>query len=226
MRILIVLPDGRIHKLNVWPFKSSFREAPLTATILAALVPEELELEVLVRDESVGQSPYVDQVDLVGISVLTGTSHRAYEIAKYYRERGTKVVLGGVHVTLLPDEAARHADSIVIGFAEQTWPRLLQDFVNGKIQKRYVEDKSTNLFKGMPLARRDLQKRFGYMTPNTISATRGCKGVCEFCAVPAAEFGWQTRPIDEVIDEIKVININPAVIVWYFRRLHNLYFHA
>jgi len=211
MKIGIILPDGRIHKLDVWPFKTSFREAPLTATTLAALVPQDLDVEVVVRDESVGQSPYIDEVDLVGISVLTGTAFRAYEIAKYYRNRGVKVVLGGVHVTLLPEEAAQHADSIVTGFAEESWPRLLRDFAAGHMLPRYDEDKSSNLFRSLPMARRDLQKRFGYMSPNTVSATRGCKGVCEFCAVPAAEFGWQTRPIHEVIDEIKSLNTKRIV---------------
>ena len=210
-RIAIILPDGRIHRINVWPFTTSFREAPLTATILAALVPEDLPIDVVIRDESVGQSPYVHDVDLVGISVLTGTAYRAYEIARYYRQRGVKVVLGGVHVTLLPEEAAQHADSIVIGFAEETWPELLRDFIHGRLQPRYVENKATNKFCGIPMARRDLQKRFGYLAPNTVSATRGCKAKCKFCAVPAANFGWQTRPIPEVIDEIKSMNARRIV---------------
>ncbi|KAA3621966.1 MAG: hypothetical protein DWQ02_26855, partial [Bacteroidetes bacterium] len=105
--ILIVLPDARIHKLDVWPFKTSFREAPLTATSLAALIPPELDCQIIIADESVGQTPFRENVDLVAISVLTGTAHRSYEIADYYREKGGKVVLGGVHVTLLPDEAAK-----------------------------------------------------------------------------------------------------------------------
>ncbi len=211
MKILLILPDGRIHKLDIWPFKSSFREAPLTATTLAALIPQDINGEVLIRDESIGQNPFVDNVDLVGISVLTGTAHRAYEIAKYYREKGVTVVLGGVHVTLMPEEAAMHTDSIVVGFAEKTWPQLLRDFVFGKLKSRYIEDKSTNIFYGIPKARRELQKKYGYMSPNTVSATRGCKGTCEFCAVPAANFGWQTRPVNEVIDEIRSLNTKRIV---------------
>ncbi len=205
-KIHIVLPDARIHKINIWPFRTSFREAPLTATTLAAYIPKNISCKIIISDESVGQDPFQKEVDLVAISVLTGTAHRAYEIADYYRKLNIPVVLGGVHVTLLPDEAALHADCIVTGFAEQTWPELLLDFFDGNLKSRYDENRNENKFSSIPTPKRDLQKRFGYMMPNTISATRGCKGVCDFCAVPAAEFGWQTRPIQEVVDEIKLMN--------------------
>jgi len=202
-RLLIVLPDGRIHKLQVKGFSKSFREAPLTATTLAALVPLELNFDISIADESIGQNPIKDNVDLVAISCLTGTSLRAYEIADHYRKLNIPVVLGGVHVTLLPDEAKQHADAIVIGFAEKSWPALLFDFVIGNMKPVYKDDNDN--FINMPIPRRDLQKRTGYMIPNTVSATRGCKGTCDFCSVYAAHFGWHKRPIAEVIDEIRSI---------------------
>jgi radical SAM superfamily enzyme YgiQ (UPF0313 family) len=178
-RLLIVLPDGRIHKLQVKGFSKSFREAPLTATTLAALVPLELNFDISIADESIGQNPIKDNVDLVAISCLTGTCLRAYEIADHYRKLNIPVVLGGVHVTLLPDEAKQHADAIVIGFAEKSWPALLFDFVIGNMKPVYKDDNDN--FINMPIPRRDLQKRTGYMIPNTVSATRGCKGTCDFC---------------------------------------------
>ncbi len=117
-KILLVLPDGRIHKLRLGLFDISFREAPLTATMLAALVPPELPAHVEIADESIRKIPFHKQYDLVGISCMTGTSARAYQIADRFRAQGATVVLGGVHVTLLPDEARQHADAIIIRFAE------------------------------------------------------------------------------------------------------------
>lgn len=203
LRILLAMADGRIHKLKLWPLNISFREAPLTATTLAALVPPELDADITIADESVQRIPFDKRFDLVGISCLTGTSTRAYEIAARFRERGATVVLGGAHVTLRPEEAARHADAVVVGWAEKTWPELLRDFVKGRLKRKY-EDYETDL-KNLPPPRRDLQKKMGYMVPNTVFATRGCRSVCDFCTVPVAKFGWHQRPIGDVIDEIKGI---------------------
>lgn len=197
------MADGRIHRIKIGGFLKSFREAPLTATMLAALVPEELPFDIAIVDESIGQNPIQDNIDIVAISCLTGTSVRAYEIADYYRSKGVTVVLGGVHVTLLPDEAAQHADAIVLGFAERTWPQLLHDYINGTMKLVYHE--TENHFIQVPDPKRSLQKKSGYMIPNVVSATRGCKGICDFCSVSAAHFGWQTRPVGEVVDEIKRI---------------------
>jgi radical SAM superfamily enzyme YgiQ (UPF0313 family) len=203
LNILLVLPNGRIHKLTLGPLNISFREAPLTATTLAALVPSEINVRVTIADESVQSIPFQNRYDLVGISCITGTSTRAYAIADRFRAQGATVVLGGVHVTLMPEEAAQHADAIVIGFAEDTWGELLRDFVHKRLKSVYRSE-ITHL-EHIPHARRDLQKQFGYMVPNTVFATRGCKGTCDFCTIPAANFGWHTRPIAEVIAEIRTI---------------------
>jgi len=202
LRLLLIMPDGRIHKLKLGPIDMSFREAPLTLTTLAGLVPENLDAEISIVDRSVGQRiPYGEDFDLVGISLLTGTATEGYEIADTFRERGTAVVLGGIHVTLMPDEAAGHADAIVTGFAEQTWPRLLRDFTENRMEKRY--DSRTTDISGIPPPRRDLQKSLGYLMPNAVFVTRGCKGDCDFCSVPAAAFGWSKRPIGAVIEEVR-----------------------
>ncbi len=203
LRILLALPDGRIHKLKLGPLNISFREAPLTATTLAALVPPELEADITIADESVQKIPFEKDFDMVGISCLTGTSTRAYEIARKFRKKNSFVVLGGPHVTLRPGEAAQHADAVVAGFAEQTWPRLLRDFAEGEV-KPFYESTVTDIT-NLPAPRRDLQKKMGYMMPNTVFATRGCRSTCDFCTVPVANFGWHKRPVNDVIDEIRNI---------------------
>ena len=200
LRLLLVMPDANIHRLAVGGLRISFREAPLTLTTLAALVPAELDAEITLVDESVDEVPWAREFDLVGISCLTGTAPRAYEIADQFRSRGSAVVLGGIHVALCPEEAAGHADSIVVGFAEQAWPQLLCDHVAGRLQREYRQE-GTDLT-GLPEPRRDLQKRFGYTMPQTVFATRGCHQRCAFCTVPAVPFGWHTRPVGDVVAEV------------------------
>jgi radical SAM superfamily enzyme YgiQ (UPF0313 family) len=201
LRLLLLLPGGQPHRLRFGPWARSFREAPLTLTTLAALVPSELHAEIRLVDGSIEPIPLKEKFDLVGISCMTGTSQKAYQLADHYRAHGATVVLGGVHATLRPDEAHCHADVVVRGFAEQTWPLLLRDFVSGNLRREYYSPKAD--LAGLPMPRRDLQHNWGYMMPNTVFATRGCRSACDFCAVPAAGFGWQTRPVSEVIDEIR-----------------------
>src|SRR5574344_1099545 len=202
-RLLILLPDGKIHKASS-PFPTfSFREAPLTGTLLAALTPPDLGFDIRLCDASVSRVPYDGRFDLVAISVITGTADEGYRLADHFRASGAKVVIGGVHATLLPDEAAAHADSVMTGFGEVAWPEMCRDFVAGKLRPRY-EGGSPDLV-GLPWPRRDLQKRFGYAMPNTVFATRGCRNTCDFCAVIGAKFGWHERPIPEVVAEIAAL---------------------
>jgi radical SAM superfamily enzyme YgiQ (UPF0313 family) len=200
------MPDARIHRIRVGPFIRSMREAPLTLTTLAALAPPELDIEFKLIDENVSPLDLDYPVDLIGISLLTGTAPRGYIIADYFRNRGIPVILGGVHVTVMPQEAARHADSIVIGAAEDAWPQLLLDFSRGEIKPEY--GRHTRLepwLPGVPSPRRNLQSSISYMIPNTVMATRGCPHVCDFCAVPAAWPGYSRRPVADVIRDIKQI---------------------
>lgn len=208
-KILLVMPNAGIHRIAFGPVRMSFREAPLTLTTLAALVPSELNAKITIIDESVQTVPFDKDFNIVGISCLTGTARRAYEIADRFRANGSTVVLGGVHVTLRPDEAAEHADAIVVGFAETSWPQLLRDSMNGDVKSVYRSE-SVNLA-NLPLPRRDLQKSFGYMAPNTVFATRGCKQACDFCTVASIPFGWHTRPIPQVVDEIRQIRSSRIV---------------
>lgn len=204
MKILLIMPDGRINKMSLFGRSVSFREAPLTLTSLAALIPPELQAEIELIDRSLGTPiPYYKPVDLVGISLMTGTASEGYAIADRFRTLGVPVVLGGVHVTLLPEEARQHADSIIKGFAENTWPQLLRDFQQGRMKNGYQGDPPD--LQGLPQPRRELQKPLSYMIPNTVMVTRGCRGSCEFCSVPASSFGWHKRPIGEVIDEIRTL---------------------
>ncbi|RKX31074.1 MAG: radical SAM protein [Verrucomicrobia bacterium] len=206
MRILLIMPDAHMHTLRIGPFVRSFREAPLTLTILAALVPPSLEAEIHIIDGNTDTIPENPQADLIGISVITGCARPAYALADYYRARGIPVVLGGVHVTVLPGEALKHADSIVIGRGEHAWPELLGDFRRGRMQKVYREKPiRDHLLADVPPPRRDLQRKSAYMVPNTVQATRGCRHRCDFCMANAVWPRYLKRPVAEVVDEIRKI---------------------
>jgi radical SAM superfamily enzyme YgiQ (UPF0313 family) len=137
------------------------------------------------------------------MTVITGTATRSYQIADRLRARGIPVVLGGPHVTLLPEDAAPHADAVVRGYAEESWPELLRDFVAGKMRSRYEQTPDLSLA-GRPFVDRRLMKRRGHVTTNTFEATRGCIHSCSFCVVPSA---WGTRlylkPVEEIVEEIR-----------------------
>jgi radical SAM superfamily enzyme YgiQ (UPF0313 family) len=206
MRILLIMPDAHMHKLRLGPFVRSMREAPLTLTTLAALLPDEPGIEVKLVDGSVDRIPFDYPADLVGISVITGCARPAYDIARHFQQRGIPVVLGGVHVSILPGEAIAHADSIVVGRGESAWPRLLADFRRGQMKRVYREHTlPDDVLVDVPAPRRDLQRRAGYMIPNTVQATRGCRRACDFCTVPAVWPHFLKRPVADVLRDIRNI---------------------
>ncbi|MEM7033193.1 MAG: radical SAM protein, partial [Chloroflexota bacterium] len=202
LRIALLSPRGPLYKHRGGIWKKSLRYAPLTLTTLASLIPRELNAEVILLDEGIEDIPLDLAADLVGVSAITGTAPRAYELADHFRAQGITVVLGGVHPTLMPEEAARHADAIVVGYAEDTWPQLLRDFVAGKMRTRY--DQASNLsLAHRPFPSRGLSSTAQYALQHTIEATRGCIHHCEFCVVPTAWGKPLQRPISEVIADIQ-----------------------
>jgi radical SAM superfamily enzyme YgiQ (UPF0313 family) len=213
MKIQLLSPAGEIHRNGTGIFKSALRYAPLTLTTLAALVPPELGAEITLQDEGVQPLDLDFEADLVGLTAITGTALRAYRIADELRSRGHTVVLGGVHPTLLPDEAAEHADALVTGYAEQSWPQLLRDFARGQLKPRYFTP-TGRILAGIPPARRDLLRQNKYATVNSIEATRGCPHKCDFCVVPTAWGNtYAHRPVEEVVAELETFEGRHAVFI-------------
>ncbi len=203
MKIALLSPKGPLYRHRGGIFKKSLRYAPLTLTTLTSLAPPELSVQFELFDEGVEDIPNDIDTDLVGMTVITGTSKRAYELSKGFRERGIPVVLGGPHVTLMPDEAQKHADSIVTGYAEETWPQLLRDFASGKLQPRYTQRPDLKL-ENLPFPERHRLNPKQYLTMNVFEATRSCGHACEFCTAPAAWGRKQyQKPVEHVIEDIR-----------------------
>jgi radical SAM superfamily enzyme YgiQ (UPF0313 family) len=213
MNILLILPQDRIYRYR-GPVASFVLYAPLTLTTLAALVPPELQARIDIVDEG-AQKPCYDRkmYDVVGISCLASSSIRAYTLADYWRKRGAFVALGGPHVTLMPEEAMQHADAIVVGPGEESWPCLLRDWHNGTPQTVYRMEYPAQL--STPPARRDLQPRFAYyLSAPAISANRGCRHCCQFCSILPLYGGKSvTRPVAEVIDEITRLKVRKILLL-------------
>jgi len=177
---------------------------PLGLAIVAALTPP--EVEVSLTDENVTVIDFHKETDLVGITALTVTAQRAYEIADTFRARGVKVILGGIHPSVMPEEASQHADAVVIGEAEGIWPNLIEDFKANKLQRVYRQRERPSLL-GSPIPRRDLFTQGAYLARHTISTTRGCPYSCSFCSVTSF-FGhtYRCRPVEEILKEVETLN--------------------
>jgi len=151
---------------------------PLSLLTLAGMTP--VRYRILVRDEHVESAEMDDAVDLVAMTVYVSSAERCYELADLYRARGAKVVLGGIHPTTLPFEAAQHADAVCIGPAETVWGQILRDFENGTLQQFY-RGRCEGSAALVPPARRDLMNPRAYLVPQTLVTSRGCPHSCSFC---------------------------------------------
>lgn len=201
-RLLLLLPalqevladDFRVIKYSLFP--------PLGLLTLAGLTPED-RYDITVRDDNVEPTRLCDDFDLVGMTVYSSSARRAYALADQYRRRGAKVVLGGLHPTALPEEAARHADAVCIGPGEPVWPDILRDFERNSLSKFYrASSQGSVSLTGIP--RRDLMNSRFYLTPNTMVTSRGCPHACEFC-YKARFWGrhfYRRRPLADIEREL------------------------
>lgn len=225
MKIVLFMPQSTRYGKD-GAFDQRLRYAPLTLTTLAALIPPELNATIRCLDEWADDfDPHTIDADIVGITVITGNAPKAYWYSHILRERGITVVLGGVHITLCPDEAVEHADAIVYGYSEESWPELLRDFSVGKLKKRY--DRQPTTLDGYPRPRRDLLKKEKYTTMNVVQATRGCIYRCTFCVVPSAWPKQYQRNPNDVANEASelsgktfiLIDLSPSSDEEYFGKL-------
>lgn len=175
--------------------------------VVAALTPDyvDIEIEDIKKDSSYTVK---NDADLIAISVLTTNAPFAYEISQAYRNIGKKVILGGIHPTVLPEEALEYCDAIVKGEAELLWSKVIEDFINDELDSIYSTPFYCDM-KEIPFSRIDLLSGSHYLSKSAIHASRGCPYDCDYCSV--TQFygkSYRIRPVDDVIQEIIHIKEN------------------
>ena len=207
MKIAFIVP--RWPKDSFWDV-IAFKFPLLSTSLLAGITPSHHEIRII--DESLAEIDFDQEVDLVAITAITPLALRGYEIADQFRRRGKRVVIGGIHASWLPEEAKAHADSVVVGEADEIWREVLEDAEKGGLQPFYRQKERTNL-SHLAIPRRDLFPKRGYLFHNLIQTTRGCPFDCEFCSVTALHGKtYRMRPVSEVEREIQSLERSKAYI--------------
>jgi radical SAM superfamily enzyme YgiQ (UPF0313 family) len=195
---LLLINPSNIHKglgnirSTAWP--------PLNLPYLAALTPNHYKFEVI--DENIEPFKF-QKADIVGITAYTSSVSRGYEIAQMYRKQGIPTVMGGIHVSMMPEEALNYCDTVVIGEAEDVWPKVLEDFEAGNLKRQYRG--SWIDLAQLPIPRRDILQNDYYIW-GSIQTSRGCPMNCAFCSVTAFNGRrFRRRPHEAVIDELEQI---------------------
>ena len=201
LNVLFIQPT--LMRLDGSPVKARKRLImTMVTSYLAGLTPSSDNVTVI--DDKVEEIPWNGDFDLVAITTTTGSAQRAYQIAGRFRERKIPVVMGGFHATLHPAEILTHADSVVVGEAENVWGELLDDVRDGKLRSIYKAEQPCDM-KSLPRPKYELLdwKRYRvHLMP--IQATRGCNYHCDFCEVPVVYNGaYRMRPIEDIVQEIE-----------------------
>lgn len=213
LKILFVSPEGGFFSNNeeFSSFADRSRELQtirhfwngvgIGLLILASLTPD--EHEIVMVDENLESIPFDGDWDIVGITAMTQQATRAYRISERFREKGVHTVIGGIHATVMPDEASEKADTVFSGEAESSWPVFLADYIAGRPGKRYVQsDYPAVQLQDLPVPRYSLLAKYKYPVV-FVQTTRGCPHDCEFC-VASNVYGktFRLKTEDQVINEI------------------------
>ncbi|OJU14331.1 MAG: B12-binding domain-containing radical SAM protein [Clostridiales bacterium 43-6] len=209
IRILLITPENM--EIRNFRKRQTNNFIQITMPYLAAFI-DETKYAITLVDEYKDEIPYGDEFELIAITANTPNARHCYDISQTFRKKGCKVVLGGPHVTLLPEEALRHCDFLIVGEAEKTWPLFLDDFYHKKAERIYRTDEPVELCH-LPIPRRDLIKN-RLFTKGAVFATRGCPYHCSYCNIKQIyDDKFKTRPVDEAIADIKTIK-NKHFVFW------------
>lgn len=196
-QLLLVNPKN-VYKKGIY-HTDEYSVPPMNLGIIAALTPENWEVEIL--DENFDEFE-LKNPDLVGFTALTSQATRAYKLAEICREAGIPTVMGGIHASMLPDEALQYVDTVVKGEAESIWKHFIQDFEDKKVEKLY-EGTLQPLYES-PIPRLDLYS--DKYALGTLQTTRGCPMKCDFCSVHIFNGRkYRYKSVEAVIEEYKKI---------------------
>jgi radical SAM superfamily enzyme YgiQ (UPF0313 family) len=198
-KLLLINPSDEA-KLNAISVRN-FTYAPPSLAYLAAMTPSDWNTEII--DENIEPITFED-ADLVGITAMTWNAPRAYEVSEEYRRKGIKTVMGGIHASMMHDEAIQFVDSVVIGEAESVWQGLLHDFEKNQLKRLYRGERIS--LENLVRPRNDLYSD-RYRVKASVQTARGCAMDCEFCSVTTFHGRtYRQRPVEEVLDEIEALN--------------------
>ncbi len=217
MKILLISPERERKKEEAFLFRLSFLNLPY----IAAATPPGVEVKIV--DEAFEKINFEEKVDLVGITAQTPVALRAYQIADEFKKRGIPVVMGGVHASMLPQEALQHVDAVVVGESEEIWPDLIEDLRRGQMRRIYVGSEFVNP-SDLPLPRRELLNEKFYFPLKLLETTRGCPHHCDFCGVSKFfGFRYRNRPISEIERELKTLFQKGPVMNPVFKKILSLF---
>lgn len=211
MKLLLISPkmDDIENKILIQSTSKKKKSPLLGLPYLAAVTPDDIEVRIIDEVNGTCTDPMLEEADMIGITGMTMHANRMYHLADHYRAKNIPVVLGGIHVTYMPEEALLHADSIVVGEGEEVWGKLLYDFKQGALQKVYKSEDPISI-ENLPFPKLNLLDGPSYHHPegslNSVMASRGCPHDCDFCCV-SKMFGRKVRirSIDHVIEEINCL---------------------
>jgi len=205
MKLLLVNPHppGRHGEEDI----SVIVQMPLNLAYLAALTPSDWEIDVI--DENLEFAlddkgePKVGDADLVAITAVTYQAPRAYDLARAYKKTGAKIIMGGIHSSVMPDEVAQYVDSVFIGEADQMWGQVIEDFCNGGLKARYDGGlPELSVLQHVYPDRELMRKKYDYKF-SSIVTTKGCPNRCDFCSVPTFQKQrFRERPYEDVLNEM------------------------
>lgn len=192
--LILINPSNQYRR--GFALRQQSRQVPLGLGMVAALTPS--NWKVILIDENIKPFRY-RPADLVAITAFTSTVTRAYEIAAVYRKQGTPVILGGIHASMLPHEAAQYADAVVVGEAESVWQQVISDFEAGQLQKIYKAPPAD--LSQMPLPKHEIFHPYYLFA--SIQTSRGCPMDCDFCSVPVFNgHHYRLRPVEAILEEM------------------------
>ncbi len=207
MKLFLINPGRDSNKKgDFWDFSFEKRimgqtgMLPLFLPTIAAVTPADVEIKII--DEKIEKINFDEKVDIVGIGAMTSNINRAYTIADEFRKRGVKVAIGGIHASMMYEEASLHADSVLIGEADFLWRELMEDFKQGGLKKYYSYSEYPNI-EEIPVPRNDLIKSEKYVI-NLIQTTRGCPFDCDFCSVKTFSGShYRIKNVEQTLNEIQ-----------------------
>lgn len=214
-KIALIVPKGSKYGKNkylksflesnsvVSSFYGTWETPNLSLLTIAGMIPDSYEVAFIDEDHGM-EVPFDEYFDIVALTGMTQQIYRAYEICAEFKKKGSYVVIGGIHATVMAEEALEHADTVFVGEGESTWIKFLEDFEKGTPSRKYISNEYIDLSKS-PVPRYEiLDKR--YYSSYSIQTTRGCPRTCNYCTLPIM-YGstYRHKSVKQIVEEIKAI---------------------